>query len=352
MKRKESFGIGAVRIGVGHPSFIIAEAGVNHNGDLALARRLVEAAMDAGANAVKFQTFSADRLVTAAAPQAEYQKRNTGIEESQYAMLKRLELSEAAHRDLLRHCQARGILFLSSPFDEASADFLEALGVAAFKVPSGEITNTPFLAHLARKGKPLIVSTGMSTLDEVRQAVETIRQAGDPPLALLHCVSNYPAAPADINLRAMATLRQAFAVPVGYSDHADGIEIALAAATLGACIIEKHFTLDRTLPGPDHKASLEPGELAALVRSIRQIETALGDGSKHPAASETDTAAVARKSLVAVCDLAVGTVLERSHLAIRRPGTGLPPSRLEAVVGRRLRRALPAGAVLMEDMLA
>ncbi len=343
--------IGARRVGPDQPCFLIAEAGVNHNGDLELARRLVDAAADAGANAVKFQTFSADRLATAAAPQADYQRRNTGIEESQYSMLKRLELSEEAHRELLRHCQRRGILFLSSPFDEESADFLETLGLPAFKIPSGEITNTPFLAHIARKGKPIILSTGMSTLDEVRVAVETIRRAGDPPLALLHCVSNYPAAPEDINLRAMATLHEAFCVPVGYSDHTDGVEIALAAVALGACIIEKHFTLDRNLPGPDHKASLEPAELTSLAAAIRRVEAALGDGVKRPAKCEADAARVARKSLVAARDLSAGSVLRREDLAIRRPGTGLPPSALARVVGMLAKEDIAAGTILTDPMM-
>ena len=338
-------------IGNGSPCFIIAEAGVNHNGDLELARRLVDAAAEAGADAVKFQTFSADRLATAAAPQADYQRRNTGIEESQRAMLHRLELTAEAHRELMARCRERGILFLSSPFDEDSADFLEELGVPAFKIPSGELTNVPFLAHVARKGRPLIVSTGMATLDEVRPAVETIRQAGSPPLALLHCVSSYPAQPADVNLRAMATLREAFAVPVGFSDHTAGTDIALAAVALGANILEKHLTLDRTLPGPDHLASLEPDEWIAMVAALRRIEAALGDGRKRPAPSEADAARVARKSLVAAGDLPAGCVLRRDHLAVRRPGTGLPPGRLESVLGRRLRQALAAGAVLTEDLL-
>lgn len=343
--------IGARRVGPDQPCFLIAEAGVNHNGDLELARRLVDAAAEAGADAVKFQTFSADRLATAAAPQADYQRRNTGIEESQRAMLHRLELTAEAHRELMARCRERGILFLSSPFDEDSADFLEELGVPAFKIPSGELTNVPFLAHVARKGRPLIVSTGMATLDEVRPAVETIRQAGSPPLALLHCVSSYPAQPADVNLRAMATLREAFAVPVGFSDHTAGTDIALAAVALGANILEKHLTLDRTLPGPDHLASLEPDEWIAMVVALRRIEAALGDGRKRPAPSEADAARVARKSLVAAGDLPAGCVLRRDHLAIRRPGTGLPPGRLESVLGRRLRRALAAGAVLTEDLL-
>ncbi len=343
--------IGARRVGPDQPCFVIAEAGVNHNGDLELARRLVDAAAEAGADAVKFQTFSADRLATAAAPQADYQRRNTGIEESQRAMLHRLELTAEAHRELMARCRERGILFLSSPFDEDSADFLEELGVPAFKIPSGELTNVPFLAHVARKGRPLIVSTGMATLDEVRQAVETIRQAGSPPLALLHCVSSYPAQPADVNLRAMATLREAFAAPVGFSDHTDGVEIALAAVALGACIIEKHFTLDRNLPGPDHKASLEPAELTSLAAAIRRVEAALGDGVKRPAKCEADAARVARKSLVAARDLSAGSVLRREDLAIRRPGTGLPPSALARVVGMLAKEDIAAGTILTDPMM-
>ena len=343
--------IGGRRVGPDQPCFVIAEAGVNHNGDLELARRLVDAAAEAGADAVKFQTFSADRLATAAAPQADYQRRNTGIEESQRAMLRRLELPAEAHRELMARCRERGILFLSSPFDEDSADFLEELGVPAFKIPSGELTNAPFLVHVARKGKPLIVSTGMATLAEVRAAVETIRRAGDPPLALLHCVSSYPAQPADVNLRAMATLREAFATPVGFSDHTAGTDIALAAVALGASILEKHLTLDRTLPGPDHRASLEPAGLVALVQGIRQIEAAMGDGIKRPAKSEEDPARVARKSVVAACDLPAGCVLQRNHLLIRRPGTGLPPDRFESLLGRRTQKPVSAGAVLTEDLL-
>ncbi len=338
-------------VGAGHPCFLIAEAGVNHNGDLALARRLVDAAVEARADAVKFQTFSAARLATAAAPKAQYQLETTTQFESQLAMLGRLELSPEAHRELLAHCRDAGILFLSSPFDEPSADFLESLDIAAFKIPSGELTNVPYLRHLARKGKPLILSTGMATLDEVQFAVGTIRASGNPPLALLHCVSNYPANPAHVNLRAMATMATAFGVPVGYSDHTVGNEVALAAVALGACVIEKHFTLDRLLPGPDHRASIEPRELAALVRGIRVVESSLGDGRKQPAASEADTAAVARKSLVALADLAVGTVLTEAMLGMKRPGTGLPPLVLPQVIGRTVCRAIPSGSLLTwEDL--
>ena len=339
-------------IGTGQPCFVIAEAGVNHNGSLDLARQLVEAAHAAGADAVKFQTFKAARLVTAAAPKAAYQQANTDAGESQLAMLQRLELSEADHRALLAHCGTRGIQFISTPFDEVSADLLAALNVPLFKLPSGELTNLPYLAHLARLNRPLIVSTGMSYLSEVEAAVRCFEANGNPPVALLHCVSNYPAAPSDVNLRAMATLASAFGVPIGYSDHTPGNEVTLAAVALGACIIEKHLTLDRNLPGPDHQASLEPDEFAAAVRGIRIVESALGTGRKAPAASEANTAAVARKSIVAARDLAAGETLDARAVAIMRPGTGLPPAMLPHLLGRRTRVRLAAGTLLTLDVLA
>ncbi len=322
------------------PAFVIAEAGVNHNGDLDLARRLVDAAAEAGADAVKFQTFRTDALVSAAAPKARYQVETTGEAESQRAMLAQLELSAAAHAGLRDHATARGLVFFSTPFDEASADLLDRLGVELFKVPSGEVTNLPLLRHVAAKGRPLLLSTGMSTLDEVDVAVAAIRAAGDPPIAILHCVSAYPAPVEDTNLRAMDTLRARFGCPVGLSDHSLGIEIALAAVARGAAVLEKHLTLDRTLPGPDHRASLEPGDFAALVRGVRVIEAALGDGDKRPMPSEVDTRAVARRSLVAARALPAGHRLTRGDLAIKRPGTGIPPADLDRVLGRRLARPL------------
>jgi sialic acid synthase SpsE len=300
---------------------------------------------------VKFQTFRADRLASASAPKAEYQARATGSGESQLEMLRRLELARETHVELLGRCRERGLVFLSTPFEEESADFLESLGVAAFKVPSGEVTNLPFLAHLARKGRPIILSTGMATLDEVSGAVRCLRENGDPALALLHCVSRYPAEPRDANLRAMRTMADAFGVPVGYSDHTPGLEVALAAAALGAAVIEKHFTLDRSLPGPDHAASLEPGELAALVRGVRTVESALGHGRKEPVPAEAETAAVARKSLVALVDLPAGTVLDASVVGPRRPGTGLSPALAPQLVGRRTRSAIRAGTPITWEML-
>ncbi len=339
-------------IGAGQPCFIIAEAGVNHNGDPALAQRLIDVAKAAGADAVKFQTFKADQLVTLDAPKAEYQLQQTEASESQYAMLKRLELSTDTFRDLQQHCQAVGIRFMSTPFDEDSADVLSDLGVTIFKTPSGEITNLPYLAHVARKGVPMIVSTGMATLGEVEAAVNAIRAAGNPAIVLLQCVSNYPADPADVNLRAMQTMAQAFGVPVGFSDHTAGIEVALAAVALGACVIEKHFTLDRTMSGPDHAASLEPDQLAAMIRGIRNVEAALGHGRKEPAASELNTAEVVRKSLVAAHDLKAGMVLSAGELAVKRPGTGLPPAMRPYVIGRTLRVDVRAGTLIGLEMLA
>lgn len=339
------------RVGPDQPCFIIAEAGVNHNGDQKLAKQLVDVAVEVGADAVKFQTFNAERLVTPDAPKATYQLETTAASESQLEMLRRLELSPEVQRELMDYCRQRGILFMSTPFDEESADFLAELPVEVFKIPSGEITNLPFLGHVARKGKPMMVSTGMSNLGEVETAVRTIHTAGNQDLVLLHCVSNYPAQPRDANLRAMLTMAAEFSVPVGYSDHTPGIEVALAAVALGACVIEKHFTLDRTLPGPDHQASLEPQELDALVRGIRTVESALGHGRKEPAASEADIAAVARKSLVAARDMPAGVRLTDEMIAVRRPGTGLPPAMRRHIVGLTAKQDISAGALLTLEML-
>jgi N,N'-diacetyllegionaminate synthase len=347
----ETVEIAGRKIGVNRPCFIIAEAGVNHNGDVRRAMELIDAASQAGADAVKFQTFAADRLATRDAPKAEYQKQTTDAVESQYEMLRRLELSPSAHRELMDHCRKQGILFLSTPFDEQSADLLEELGIAAYKVSSGEITNLTFLAHLARKNRPLIISTGMAYLSEVESAVLAVQDAGNHEFVLLHCVSSYPANPADANLRAMQSMRSTFNVPVGYSDHTSGIEVALAAVALGACVIEKHVTLDRTLPGPDHQASLEPNEFARMVKGIRIIEAALGSGRKEPAFSEANTAAVARKSLVAARDIAAGTELTEEMIAIMRPGTGLPPAMRQQLLGRVARTDIPAGTLLGLEML-
>lgn len=343
--------IGERKVGPGLPCLVVAEAGVNHNGSLEMALRLVDAAADAGADIVKFQTFKSEEVVTPEAPMAAYQIRNTGGGESQLEMIRKLELRDDAFRAIRDHCRERGILFLSTPFDYYSADLLHGMVVAAFKVASGEITNHPLLAHIAHKAKPLIVSTGMSDLEEVANAIEVLHAAGNSQLVLLHCVSNYPASPASTNLRAMKTLEERFSVPVGYSDHTEGTAIALAAAAMGACVLEKHFTLDRTLPGPDHRASLEPPELAALVRDVRDVQAALGDGIKLPAQEERNTAAVARRSLVAAHDLRAGTVLTEGMVVIRRPGIGLPPYHLHRILGRQLRQDVAAGSLFTLEML-
>jgi N,N'-diacetyllegionaminate synthase len=338
--------LGERRIEPGAPAFVVAEAGVNHNGDPALALALVDAAAEAGADAVKFQTFRTDALVSRAAPKAGYQVETTGAAESQREMLARLELSFADFARVQERCAKRGVVFFSAPFDEESADALQRLGVALFKVPSGEITNLPYLRHIARKGRPMIVSTGMCTLPEVATAMAAIRDAGDPPVALLHCVSAYPAPAGEVNLRAMDTLAAHFGVPVGLSDHTLGIEVALAAVARGSTVIEKHLTLDKTLPGPDHRASLDPAEMAALVRGIRTVEAALGDGDKRPTVSELDTRRVARKSLVAARALRAGERLGADAIVIKRPGTGIAPGELDRVLGRRLRRDLAADDVI------
>lgn len=338
-------------IGEGNPCFLIAEAGVNHNGDLDLALRMIDAAADAGADAVKFQTFRADRLVTAGARKARYQESASHPGESQLEMLRRLELSEEMHPPLVARCSERGVVFLSTPFDEESALFLETLGVPAFKVGSGDLTNLPFLGLLASLGRPMIVSTGMGDHEEVRDAVETIRSEGNSDVVLLHCVSNYPANPRDVNLRAMTTLRDSFGTFVGFSDHTEGFEVALAAVALGASVVEKHFTLDRSLPGPDQRASMEPQGFRRLVEAVRLVESCLGDGVKRSTASEAETAYVARKSLVALRALAVGETLDLRSIGARRPGGGIPPSERDALVGRRVTRAISAGEPLSWEMI-
>jgi N,N'-diacetyllegionaminate synthase len=337
-------------------TLVIAEAGVNHNGDLERARRMVDVAAQAGADIVKFQTFRAERLASGAAPKAGYQLETTDAQQSQRDMLRALELRAEDHADLARRCRDRGITFLSTPFDEESVDLLVSIGVGAFKIPSGEITNHRLLRKIAAQGKDVVLSTGMSFLGEVERAVQVFdevwgRSSTRPQLTLLHCVTNYPAAPAEVNLRAMETMRRAFGLAVGYSDHTMGIEIPLAAVALGACLIEKHFTLDRTLPGPDHRASLEPDELTAMIRGIRAVEAALGDGIKRPAPSEASGRQVIRKSLIARRALAAGHRLGPEDLDIKRPGTGIAPDQLPLVLGLTLTRPVAADAVITWDDL-
>jgi len=315
--------------------FIIAEAGVNHNGSIELARQLIDVAVEAGADAVKFQTFIAEDVVSTDAPKAEYQKQTTDSSESQFDMIKKLELSKEDHQELIKYAKQKNIMFLSTPFDEGSVDMLVELGLPLIKISSGEITNHPFLKYIAKKGLPIILSTGMSTLDEVAEAVSVIKKAGCENLTLLHCTSNYPARVEDCNLLAMKTMADAFDVPVGYSDHTRGIYVPLAATAMGACVIEKHFTLDRTLPGPDHKASLEPAELEEMVRGIRLVEKALGSSVKAPVESELEVRDVARRSIVAKVDIPAGTVITEDILAFKRPGTGVSPKDVSKLLGSK-----------------
>lgn len=317
-------------------TLIIAEAGVNHNGDLGLARKLIDAAAEAGADLVKFQTFSADRQVTRTAAKADYQTRTTESNESQHEMLRRLELTGEMHKELIAHCAKRNIGFFSTGFDIESVDLLVSLGQDRFKIPSGEITNLPYLRHIGRIGKPVILSTGMAEMGEIQVAIDAMEEVGTPRamVTVLHCTTEYPAPMAEINLRAMLGIRETFGVEVGYSDHTRGIEVAIAAVALGASVIEKHFTLDRNMAGPDHEASLEPEELKAMVAAIRNIETALGDGIKRLTSSEARNKLVARKSLVAKRAIKAGEMFSAENIITKRPGSGISPMRWDEVMGR------------------
>jgi N-acetylneuraminate synthase len=355
------------------PTFIIAEAGVNHNGSLDRALALVDVAAAAGADAVKFQTFRAELLVTAAAPKADYQTRNTGADGNQLAMLKALELSATDHEALVTACRSRGIEFMSTAFEADSARFLiDTLNVKRLKVASGEITNGPLLLQLARSHKPLILSTGMSTLAEVREALGVIafgyvmppdappsprafrdafksasgKAALNDKVTILHCTSEYPASPETINLTAMVTMARTFALPVGLSDHSEGIAVSVAAVGLGATVIEKHFTLDKALPGPDHTASLSPDELHALVAAVRTVEQARGAGAKEPSAAELKTRTVARKSLVALTTIAAGDAFTPANLGVKRPGGGVAPMAYWSYLGRTAARAYAADELI------
>lgn len=323
-------------------TLIIAEAGVNHNGSIELAKKLVEKAKEAGVDYIKFQTFKASKLVTKAAKQAEYQQKNIGKEgDSQYQMLKKLELSPEEHEILIDYCHQLGIKFFSTAFDFDSINYLHSLNLGLWKIPSGEVTNYPFLKRIAAFNEPTILSTGMCDMEDVRAAVEALYKNGlsKENLILLHCNTEYPTPFEDVNLKAMDALRKEFGVEVGYSDHTKGIEVPVAAVALGATVIEKHFTLDRNMEGPDHKASLEPDELKAMVSAIRNIEKAVGgDGTKHVSESEKKNIAIARKSIVAACDIKAGEVLTEQNLTVKRPGNGISPMRWEEVVGTKAKR--------------
>ncbi|POZ60792.1 N-acetylneuraminate synthase [Chromobacterium alticapitis] len=352
--------------------YVIAEAGVNHNGDLELARKLVESAANAGADAVKFQTFDAKKLATRSAPKASYQKHTTDAAESQLEMLSKLELPHEWHRELREYAHSCGIEFLSTAFDEDSLEFLEEFDMPFYKVPSGELTNGPLLWKFARSGRPLVVSTGMATMSEVEQALAVIAHAinadvepaslaevwrgwSDPVwraslqgrVTLLHCTSQYPTPMNECNLRAMDTLR-AFGLPVGYSDHTEGVLIPVAAVARGAVLIEKHFTLDRSMPGPDHKASLEPDELAQMVRYIRDLQPAMGDGVKCPQPSEWNTRQAARQHVIAARDITAGATLAREDLGTARSGGGMPAAELWGLVGKPAARAYTSGDVILQ----
>lgn len=321
-------------------TLVIAEAGVNHNGDLQLAKKLVDAARNAGADVVKFQTFQASQLVTKYAEQATYQKKALDKSEGQLALLKRLELQPIHHAELIDYCQQQNIEFLSTAFDMSSIGLLASLKPKRWKVPSGEITNLPYLRQIGSQGQPVILSTGMANLGEIEAALNVLEDAGTPrsQITVLHCTTEYPAPPDEVNLRAMSTIAQSFGVAVGYSDHTDGIAVPIAAVAMGATVIEKHLTLDRSLPGPDHKASLEPNQFAEMVRSIQTIEQALGDGIKRPTPSEQANLLVVRKSLVAACTIQAGELLTEMNLTAKRPGTGLSPMQWDAWIGRRASR--------------
>lgn len=316
--------------------FVIAEAGVNHNGSLELAKQLIDVAVDARADAVKFQTFKADKLVCRNAQKAEYQKETTAADESQYDMIKKLELDENAHRELIRYCDQKKIMFLSTPFDHDSIELLNNFEMPIFKIPSGEITNLPYLRHIGRLGKEVILSTGMADLGEIEDALNVLMQAGTPQekITVLHATTEYPCPIEEVNLRAMQTIRAAFGVKVGYSDHTQGIEVPIAAVAMGACVIEKHFTLDCAMDGPDHKASLEPKELKAMVQAIRHISQALGGGIKKPGKSEAKNIAIARKSIVALCHIKIGEPFSADNITVKRPGNGISPMRWDEVIGQ------------------
>lgn len=314
--------------------FIIAEAGVNHNGSIDLAKKLIDKASNAGADAVKFQSFKAEKLVTKNAQKAEYQELTTGKEENQFEMIKRLELDYEKHEELINYCKSKDIMFLSSPFDLESIDLLSTLGLEIFKIPSGEITNLPYLRKIGSLKKKVILSTGMSTLGDIEKAIDILKASGTTDITVLHCNTEYPTPMKDVNLNAMNTIKEAFKVEVGYSDHTLGIEVPIAAVVLGATVIEKHFTLDKTMEGPDHRASLEPEELKEMVSCIRNIEAALGDGVKRLTESESKNINIARKSIVAGRNIKKGEVFTEENLTIKRPGDGISPMRWDEVIGK------------------
>lgn len=337
-------------IGPGNPCFIIAEAGVNHNGDIKLAHKLIDAAAEADADAVKFQSFIAEDLVTPEAQKARYQVETTGQNGGQFAMLKKLELSKDQQKELKTHCDEAGILYLCTPYEKKSADLLEAIDVAAYKIASTDTTNIPFLCYIARKGIPVMLSTGMSSLGEVEEAVNELKLHGlDGKIIILQCTSEYPAPVNEINLRAMKAMEVAFGCPVGFSDHTPGIGASPWAVAAGACVVEKHFTLNRNMEGPDHRASIKPDELKELVRTIRDVELALGDGIKRPMPSEIANKPRMQKSLVATRTISAGEIIQLTDLTCKRPGNGLLPKWFDRVVGKKAAKDINSGEILNLD---
>lgn len=318
--------------------FIIAEAGVNHNGSLEIAKKLIDSAVEAGVDAVKFQTFKTENIVCKNAGKAEYQKNTTDAVENQFDMLKKLELTVQMHEEIMHYCDKKGIQFLSTPFDLDSIDYLNKLGISIMKVPSGEITNYPYLKKIGQTEKPVIISTGMSELEEVEAAIKVLRDNGSKEITVLHCNTEYPTPFKDVNLKAMISLKEKLNLRVGYSDHTMGIEIPIAAVAMGAEVIEKHFTLDKNMEGPDHKASLEPEELKAMVQAIRNVENALGTGIKAPSSSEKKNIVVARKSIVAKRKITQGEVFTEENLTAKRPGNGISPMLWEKIIGKTASR--------------
>lgn len=328
--------------------FIIAEAGVNHNGNTEIAKSLIDVAVEAEVDAIKFQTFKAEQLVSKIAPKGKYQKNEVN-EQSQLELIKPLELEEKAHYELIDYCNARNIQFLSTAFDHESINFLERLNLPLYKIPSGEITNLPYLKHIGGLGKPIILSTGMANLGEIEQALHTLTEAGSrlEMITVLHCNTEYPTPMEDVNLKAMQSIENAFpGIKIGYSDHTLGIEVAIAAVSMGAVVIEKHFTIDKHMEGPDHKASLEPEELKALVLAIRNIEVALGDGKKGPSSSEIKNIAVARKSIIALTEIQCGETFTEKNLTVKRPGNGISPMRWSEILGKKATREFQADELI------
>lgn len=329
--------------------YIIAEMGDNHNGDSALAFRLVDEAVNAGADCVKFQVFKTEEIISCHAPKAEYQKNNTGTDENQFEMVKKLELDFSVYEELFAYCKMKEIDFLATAFDIPSVDFLQKLGMEKWKIPSGEVTNLPLLIRIAQTGKPIIMSTGMCTMEEIRKALDVLEQNGAGNISLLHCNTEYPTPFEDVNLRAMKTMEATFGKPVGYSDHTVGIEVPVAAAAMGAVIIEKHYTLDKNMEGPDHKASLNPEELKDMVKAVRNIEKAMGDGVKAPSASERKNIDIARKSIVARKTIRRGEIFTEDNLAVKRPGGGISPMGWFDVIGTTAGRDYEADEMIMPD---